>query len=369
MSTVLLSQVRSGDKLGEDVLTPFGGLLLRKGEVITPRTIEVLYAFLISSVTLSTDTEEKKKGTETTVKVQTAEEQDFSAVALPATSRAELSEFYGEYDRMVDLLRKTYNSYVAGESFPIMDIRTQLEKLLKVIQHYDILTFKPQKYTEQDYYFHNSVCSALTSYRLAQWADVKQNDWMQIALGGLLKDIGNIKLDRSILTKPAALTKDEFEEMKRHTVQGYQLLKSIAALNEGVKLAALQHHERIDGTGYPLGIDAARIHPYAKIISIADIYHAMTLNKAYRKGVSPYIVLEQLQAEAFGKLDPNNVTLFVEKTTQYQVGLVVKLNDGRIGEIVFAERQHLTRPWILVEGQIVNLAKERHLHIKDMVHT
>lgn len=358
MVTVLLSQLKSGDKLGEDVLTPFGGVLLRKGEVITPRTMEIMQAFLVSSAVIE-DTAQAAKGQMTAVQDDTQQ---------PSAAQVS-SDLHDEYDQMVKTLRTVFNSYISGQSFPIMDIRTQLEKLLLQMKSYHILSFAPRSFAETDYYIHNSVCSALTSFQLAQWAGFKQKEWMQIALAGLLKDIGNIRLDRSILTKPTPLTREETEEMKQHTVQGYQLLKNIAALNEGVKLAALQHHERVDGTGYPLGIDSTKIHPYAKIVSIADIFHAMTLNKAYRKAESPYLVLEQLQNDAFGKLDPSYVTVFIEKVTQFHQGTVVRLSDDRTGEIVFSDRLHPTRPWVSVHGQIINLTKDRHLHIKEIVKT
>ena len=190
---------------------------------------------------------------------------------------------------------------------------------------------------------------------------------MQVALAGLFKDIGNVRIDKGILTKPNPLSYEEIEEMKRHTLLGYQLLKNVAALNDGVKLAALQHHEKVDGTGYPLGIDASKIHAYARIVSIADIFHAMTLNKVYRKAASPYLVLEQIQSDSFGKLDPSFVRIFVEKVTQFHNGTVVKLSDERIGEIVFSDRTHPTRPWVSIDGVIVNLTTERQMYIKEVI--
>lgn len=356
MAAVTISQVKLGDKIGEDVLTPLGGVLFQKGKVITPKELEILQAFLVSSVVI-----------EQAVTLAKGKEEASAEQGPERSAPVSSSPLHDEYDKMLDVLKKVFNTYVTGQGMPIMDIRSQLEKLLQHIHSYKIMTFMPRQFNERDYLLHNSITSAMTSYLIAQWTGFPQKDWMQIALAGLLHDIGNIRIDKAILSKPNTLTIEEKEEMKRHTVLGYQVLKNVAALNEGVKLAALQHHEKVDGSGYPLGIDATKIHPYAKIVSIADIFHAMTLNKAYRKAASPYLVLEQIQEDAFGKLDPGYVRTFVDKATQFNNGTIVKLNDGRVGEIVFSDAKHPTRPWVSIDGAIVNLTTERQLHIKEVI--
>src|SRR5690606_29433337 len=143
--------------------------------------------------------------------------------------------------------------------------------------------------------------------------------------------------------------------------------KKVTGLNEGTKLVALQHHEREDGSGYPMGIIGDKLHPYSKIVAIADIYHAMSTERLYRNAVSPYLVLEELIQYSFGKLDPAIVRNFVDKVTQFHVGRLVKLSDNRIGEIIFSQREHPTRPWINVNGVIINLSTQRNLHIQDVI--
>lgn len=301
MAVVTLSQLKLGDKIIEDVLTQLGSILFHKGRIVTPKEIEILQAFLITAVEIESNQSSNKMRDD-------VEEEKVQEISLPVSA----SPLHDEYDQMFKLLRQVFNSQAAGQALQVMDIRKQLEKILEHIKSYNLLTFTPRHFMEKDYLFHNSITTALTSYQIAQWTGFPQKDWMQLALAGLFHDIGNVRIDKEILTKPDTLSVEEKEEMMRHTVLGYQMLKNISALNEGVKMAALQHHEKIDGTGYPLGIDATKIHPYAKIVAIADIFHAMTLNKAYRKAASAYLVLEQIQSDAFGKLDPAYVRTFVE---------------------------------------------------------
>ncbi|KAI7262576.1 hypothetical protein KC345_g9401 [Hortaea werneckii] len=267
---------------------------------------------------------------------------------------------------MLVLIKKSYRS-AAAAALPIFELRSQLETLISHLKDYHVLKFAPRVLIDQDYNYHNAVLSALTSYKIAQWCGYPQKDWMQAAFAGLLHDIGNIKVDEALLQKPTPLTGAEIEEVRRHTTYGYQLLRNVTAINEGVRLAALQHHEKIDGSGYPLKLDGSQIHFYAKIVAVADIFHAMTLAKAYRKAQSPYLVLEQIQTESFGKLDPVIVQTFIQKTTDLYNGTRIRLSDGRHGEIIFTDRNNPTRPMVQVEGKIVNLAQERDLHIQEII--
>ncbi|PZD96639.1 HD-GYP domain-containing protein [Paenibacillus sambharensis] len=353
MTSVALSKVKLGDRLAQDVITPLGSTLMHKGAVITPREREVLEAFLIQEVVI-----ESREGG---LAARPKQEESQSAETKPLTN------LEVEYNHMFTLLKRIFSTNTSGIGLPILELRNQLEQLLKNSSEYNVLAFRPTVAEDNDYMFHNSALSALTSYQLAQWCQFPQRDWMPIAMAGLFHDIGNIRIDRTILYKPTELTREEAEEMRRHTLHGYNLLKNVPAINEGVKLTALQHHEKIDGSGYPLAIGGDSIHPYARIVAIADIFHAMTLKRSYRQSSSPYQVLEQLQVESFGKLDPSYVRTFIEKATQFHNGMVVQLSDGRTGEIIFSDRQHPTRPWVSVNGQIVNLTIERNLHIHSIV--
>ncbi|SEC31295.1 HD-GYP domain, c-di-GMP phosphodiesterase class II (or its inactivated variant) [Paenibacillus sp. GP183] len=348
-----VAQLKYGERLSENVLTKLGNILFYKGKVVSERDIEILKAFLIQSVPI-----ESKNGADNEELVEESKTKEDAIVIHP---------FYLEYHNMLNLLRHVYNLANGGQSLPILDIRTRLEALLLHIEQYKVLTFSPRNANIGDYIYHKSIMVSLSSYTLAKWIGVPQKDLLQVALGGLLHDIGNVKVDQLILAKKKALTHSEMDEVKKHTIAGYAILKNVPALTEGAKLCALQHHEREDGSGYPLGVKSDKIHSFAKIVAISDIYHAMTNDRVYKSSMSPYLVLEQLFTESFGKLDPSMVQVFINRTTQFGHGTLVKLSDNRVGEIVFSDRSNPTRPWVNVNGSIVNLATERTLFIKDVI--
>ncbi|WP_409343686.1 HD-GYP domain-containing protein [Paenibacillus sp. MBLB4367] len=348
MSIVSVGQLKSGERLIDSVLTKRGSVLLEKGRTVSHRDIEVLRAFLIPSVSIEAKLEMDQPSKET---------------ASVSNEENAPSYFTLAFDNMVMLLKKAFNYANTGHPIPILEVRLQLETLIKGIDTYNVLTFSPKRSGEQDNLYYNSVLVSLTSFQLAKWHGFAQKDLLPVALGGLFHDIGNVKIDEAILGKTSKLSDNEMEEVKKHTVYGYQILKNLPAINEGVKLCTLQHHEKEDGTGYPLGVKGDKVHPYAKVVAIADIFHAMTSHRRYKRASSPYLVLEQLLNESFGKLDPAMVQTFIGRVTSFHNGTLVKLNDNRIGEIVFSDRANPTRPWVNVNGSIVNLTTERSLYI------
>ncbi|QGQ93435.1 HD-GYP domain-containing protein [Paenibacillus psychroresistens] len=350
--SVPVSQLKSGDQIFENVLTKRGNLLFEKGRFVTPKEIEILRAFFVAFVSI------ESRDTEATEENSQNQQDDLNQADVP---------FFEKYDNLVKLMRKVFHDARNGQIPPVLEIRTQLEATLQYIDQYNILTFVPKNVRMGEYLIHHSVMVCLTSYQLAKWHNFQQKDWMPIALAGLLHDIGNVKIDSAIFEKSSKLTTAEFDEVRKHTVFGYQIIKNMPAINEGVKLAALQHHEREDGSGYPLSLKGDKIHIYSKLLAIADIFHAMTNERAYRKVNSPYLVLEDLLKESFGKLDPTLVQTFINRVTSLQNGTLVRLSDNRLGEIVFSDRSYPTRPWISVNGVIVNLMVERSLYIREVI--
>lgn len=346
--SVSTKTLKYGDRLASDVYTKRNNLLMQKGTVLTLREIEILQAFLIDRVEIVDGSED-------------AVEAAASAEPVEATESATgLAEGYME---MVTFVKKLFLSVSAGAQLNALEVRRRTEALLKHIDEYRPITFKPARYVTKDYFYHHSVCVAMTSYLLAKWIGLPKKDWLPAALAGLLHNIGLTAIDEDIINKPKALTQHEMNRMREHTVIGYSILKPIAGFNNGVKVTALQHHERNNGSGYPLGLTGESIHPYAKIVAVADTYHAMSLDRVYRNAVSPYLVLEELNEFSFGILDPVIVRALLDKTALFATGMIVRLSDGRIGEIVFIQREYPTRPWVNVDGTIINLTQEKALHI------
>ncbi len=189
----------------------------------------------------------------------------------------------------------------------------------------------------------------------------------EVAEAGLLFDIGKMKIPQYILKKEGSLTDEEFAIMKKHTQLGYSILLRTKGISSSVKYAALQHHERMDGSGYPLRLRSGQIHEYAKIIMICDIFDAMISKKPYGKGFSKIEAAEYLNWNTSSSFDTKMVYILVSKISEYMVGKKVILNTGEAGKIVFIDVNYPTRPTIQVGDRIVDLIKDKKIKIIKIV--
>lgn len=360
MSIVDVKQLTVGAKLAEEVYTSLGGLLFTKGTALYEKELELLDVFMIDQVEIE-DTEPEWP--------EPAEQQVAAAAPIAANqSQSEKPAFQDTFDKATTSLRKLLQHVEGGSNIPVMDVREVISPLLEQFSEQPRVLLSLRGFSKADSYsYEHAVAVGMISYMIAKWMKIPEREWMQIALAGTLLDIGKTKIDRRILQKPGKLTDEEFEEIKRHTVYGYQLIRASHGLSEGVALAALQHHEREDGSGYPLGLSGAKLHLYSKITAVADVYHAMCSDRVYQKAKSPYVVAEQLMQDSFGKLDPQVVHTFIKGVTQFAVGTVVELSDGKLGKIVFTDSKHPTRPMIESGGTILNLVESRQLSIVKVI--
>lgn len=163
----------------------------------------------------------------------------------------------------------------------------------------------------------------------------------KLAEGALLHDIGKTLVDQRTLFKPGHLTPLEFEIIKSHTTYGYQVLKKTSNLTELSRIIALNHHERIDGSGYPAGLKGNEIHEFAKITAVADVYDALTAERCYRKSMSPHSAIEILMQESMTKLDANLTSMLIQTLAVYPNGSTVRLSNMSYGIV---KEQNLSMP-------------------------
>jgi HD-GYP domain-containing protein (c-di-GMP phosphodiesterase class II) len=189
----------------------------------------------------------------------------------------------------------------------------------------------------------------------AKWLNYSEESIRDILQAGLLHDIGKCHVPSEILNKPAKLSTEEFAEMKKHPYYGYKILEKSADIKETTKIAALSHHEKENGRGYPFGIKSERIHPFGKICAVADIYDAMTSNRVYHQKVSPFEVFSLLENEEFGSLDQSIIITFIKNLAGYYIGDHVRLSNGDSGVVAYINPQAVPRPIIQTADQTIDL--------------
>ena len=159
--------------------------------------------------------------------------------------------------------------------------------------------------------------------------------------------MGKLRVDPELLNKPSRLTEDEMVIMRGHTFFGFDLLRSQKGkLSLTSMHIALQHHEKYDGTGYPRGLKEDEIHDFSRIVSIADVYDAVTSDRPYRQALLPHEAYELMHGAGTRHFDPEILPVFLERIAVYPIGTVVRLNTGDIGVVTFVEAGMQTRPTV-----------------------
>ena len=210
-----------------------------------------------------------------------------------------------------------------------------------------------------EYTFKHSVDVATISMILAKQQGLSRKEIYEIGICGLLHDVGKTKVPLEILNKPAKLNDEEFEIMKQHSVFGYRMIKDKPEFSNNICLGVLQHHEKINGAGYPMGVDENKISPYARIISVADIYDALITERPYKQAFSKRDAVEMIMSMT-AELDIKAMRSFLESMILYPVGSIVDLSNGEKAKVVKNSPHYILRPTVVgvQSGKVYDLGED-----------
>lgn len=198
------------------------------------------------------------------------------------------------------------------------------------------------------YTFSHSVNVAVLATMLGNLCGYSKSKLQVITLGGLLHDIGKLAVPTPILNKTSSLTADEFKIIRRHPSEGRKLLKEInSPIASILAIIAAQHHEHLDGSGYPYHVRGKSIHPYSRITAIADVYDALTSARSYKRAYKPNVVYQMMMKNSPGHFDMDRLRLFFDNVAIYPVGTVMKTQLGYaiVKKVVFG---HTLAPIVVV---------------------
>lgn len=272
------------------------------------------------------------------------------------------------YLEAISATKSLFKKAEEGSPIPVEDVKNIVQPIINEFNRtQSIVSLLLQLRSDDEYTFQHTLNIGILSTMIAKWLGYNEAEQLKIAMAGTLHDIGKSKIPLKILNKPGPLTRDEFEIMKTHSTLSYEILCLDSEYDESIKLGVLQHHERENGKGYPHGLTGPEISPYAKIVIVADIYHAMSSKRVYKDKENPLYVLDQIRKE-IDTLDPNIVLTFIKNMIQYLCGCKVALSDGRTGTIITIEEQNLRYPVVKLDNLpcVLDLAKNRDILIIDI---
>ena len=307
-------------------------------------------------------TAEKAKSIEHSIVVSQLEEPShFEKVQ----ASPQFKEFKKSFENNVNELKNSINDIVEKNA-PI-DVDNMLSSTMQLLSTqnntFGVFDMLHNMRAFDDLTYAHSMNVALICNVFGEWLHLSDDEIKLATTCGMLHDIGKLKIDDSIIKKPGKLTAEEYKAIKKHPYEGYKILQH-QNISEHVKNAALMHHEKCDGSGYPLGLKGDKIDPYAKLVAIADVYDAMTSARVYRGALCPFTVIEVFEDEGLSKYDVVYIMTFLENVINTYIDNMVQLSDGRKGIIKWIDKQNLSKPMVqLLDGTFLELAKHKDLKI------
>ncbi|MCR4908173.1 MAG: HD-GYP domain-containing protein [Lachnospiraceae bacterium] len=351
MYMVATAALQDGMQVGEDVVVG-GNVIVKKGKIIDRLTVKQLEACRVIGINILEPSDNAKTWYE---KVRLSRE---------------FKTFEDDYRTNLFAFKAACDNFVQNKvPFSKLDLLSIANRMVpdgmsgKLLFAYLYLHLPDS----DDLSYAHGLNVAMICKVVSRWLGLSPADTDILIQCGFLYDVGKLLLPHEIIWKPDRLNKMELDLVRCHPFLGYHTLSKYVQVDQNVLAATLQHHERSDGSGYPQGLTADQINPFARIIAILDVYEAMTSARSYRQPMCPYQVIRIFQEESFQKYDIMFINTFLKHIVDELIGNHVRLNNGWEGEVIMNNTQDLSRPILKSDAEIIDMTKRRELAIVQII--
>lgn len=372
MGVLKLDEVKPGMITSAPVMTQRGQIIIDENVLLTKQLIARMHFYGIAEASVLEINDSAKKAQKKDAPAEPPKEEvpeNEPSYSQKIRRSSSFQQFQLDYTN--DIVN--FNNYL--EDFKETKVLHYAKELTEIpksliaetrtsIQFFDMIH---NLRTIDDTIYAHSLNVAMISRMIGKWLKLDDEQLDTLTLAAALHDVGKFLIPDEILNKEEKLTDEEFRLIKEHPVLGYELLKD-QDINYHIKQSALMHHERCDGSGYPLGLTTNEIDNFALIIAIADVYDAMTAARKYRAPLCPFQVISEFEKDGLSKYKPKFILTFLQHIANAYQNNRVLLNDGRSAKIILLNQNHLSRPMIqLNDGSCIDLARKPELYIQAVV--
>ena len=352
MREISIDELQVGFCLSKDIYNDLGNIILAQGTEIQMRHIEYFRSHGIENVFLDD-----------------IDDDNMRREGVRITTSDRYIELNSSYAQVLDRFKTLYLQ-IQNRSYELdfKELEDDIKPLVNTaISDNDILTSMRMLNFNESYHFTHAVNVSMFASMLGKWLGLSLNDIYSVAMAGLLHDIGKTQVPQELLFKTTALETYELSSVKDHAVLGYEILKNHPDIPREVLAAVLFHHERSDGSGYPKGLLEDQTPFLARIIGVVDVFDAITSDRFYKKAVSSFKAFNIMKDESFRGLDPKITDVFMSNIASFFINNRVKLNDGRVGEVIYVNKFALNRPLIKIGEDFVDLSSDYSLDIDEVI--
>ncbi len=353
---VRVRQLEPGMRIDQSIVDRMDRVLIAKYTILDDYMIDSLKKMNIAGVYVSEGEIEEEEPQQIEEPTSAIAKNNISKYHVDDRAKVKLSESLKK--RVSEGVQYLYNNSESPEFSKAADSITS--DLMKAITENAAVAVDISALRASDEYtFKHSVDVATMSMIIAKKQGYKKKEIYEIGVSGLLHDMGKAKIPSEVLNKPGRLTEEEFEVMKSHSLLGYRILQEKVEFNEQVKFGVLQHHEKINGKGYPMGVTKDKIHKYARILTVADIYDALVTERPYKKAFSQRTAVEMIMSMT-DELDIDAMKTFLASVILYPVDSVVELSNGEKAVVVANNPNTALRPTVVgtISGEVYNLGED-----------
>ena len=324
MEKVKVLDLQPGMKVHKNIFDKYGKLLLAEGTILKQQYIRKLELYGVTEISI-----------DNTSPINT------DPIVMQSTKSDVL--YQEAFDAIKDILLKVKDAL----SIDIKVIAEVVENIVDQVTQNAQTFLRISSIRDMDNYTYlHSIDVCIYSIIMGKNLGFDNKDLYRLGLGAMLHDIGKGKIPTEILLKPGPLTEEEFNIMKKHTIYGYEIITNSSNIDMVAANIALQHHERWDGLGYPGHLKETNINLFARIVTICDIYDALTANRVYRGRILPHEAAEYIINNNGVIADPTLTKIFIQNVAIYPLGATVLLSTGEIGRVSEIHRTMPLRPVI-----------------------
>ncbi|MDI6617759.1 MAG: HD-GYP domain-containing protein [Clostridiales bacterium] len=339
MRLVPVNCVREGSYLGKTILDSCGRALLKKGAKLDNPILKKIEMNGIYSVYIKDEYSENEL--EDIIKPEIRQK----AIKTIKESYENLMK-YSKYreGNLLDFRKASKSKYKYIEDID----KISRELLNEVLSKKNVLVNLVDIKTMDNYTYEHSIDVAVLSIIIGMELNFTENRLYKLTIGAILHDIGKIFIPKEVLLKNGRLTETEFSLIKKHPERGFNYIQDEDGIYPTSRIVILQHHERINGTGYPYNLKGNKIHEFSKIVSLADVYDALTSDRPYRLAIPPNEAVEYIMGGVGRYFDLKYVNAFLKRIVPYPEGTLVRMCNGDIGVVEKVNREYPLRPKIKI---------------------
>ena len=261
----------------------------------------------------------------------------------------ELAFVEPRYDELTNGLQQAFNAFLQGAEVDIRTLREGLRDVSGSLQRNpDAVRWLLRLKQRDQYSFDHAMDVAVNMLLLGSHIGWRGQQLLELGLAGLMQDVGKIQLPEELLAKKGALSDEERQLLRSHVASSLEILYSQANVPQGVVVTVSRHHERWDGSGYPLGLRYEQIGLAGEIAGLVDTFCAMLKDKPYRNALGHQEALEELHATRGKLFGPSLMEQFVQCVGLYPIGTLVELSSGEVGVVIQQNRVQRARPRVVI---------------------